>query len=84
MSLNIKNERTHQLVKELAQLTGESQTAAVMIAIQERLDRIRGAQGPRLAERLVGIGRDTAPRLEEPWRSVDHGELLYDDRGLPR
>jgi antitoxin VapB len=83
VSLNIKSERTHHLVKELANLTGENLTAAVTIAVQERLDRLRGTSRPSLAERLVSIGRDTAPRLQEPWRSVDHGELLYDERGLP-
>ena len=29
MSLNIKNEETHQLVRQLAKITGESMTAAV-------------------------------------------------------
>jgi len=30
------------------------------------------------------IGRDTAARLPDELRSIDHGELLYDDVGLPR
>lgn len=38
----------------------------------------------RLADRLVAIGRECAPRLKEPYRSAEHGDLLYDDRGLPR
>ncbi len=84
MSLNIKDEKTHQLVRELAQLTGESQTTAVMIAVRERLDRLHGAGRPTLAERLLTIGKDTAPRLQEPFRSTEHGDLLYDERGLPR
>ena len=41
MSLNIKNERTHRLVRELARTTGESMTAAVDKAVQERLERVR-------------------------------------------
>ena len=36
------------------------------------------------ADRLLAIGRDTAPRLREPFRTADHGGLLYDERGLPR
>jgi antitoxin VapB len=36
-SLRIKNEETHRLIKELARLTGESQTTAVIVALQERL-----------------------------------------------
>ncbi len=31
MSLNIKNDETHQLVRELAELTGETQTMAVTV-----------------------------------------------------
>jgi antitoxin VapB len=32
----------------------------------------------------VAIGQDCAKRLKEPFRSTDHGDLLYDERGLPR
>jgi antitoxin VapB len=84
MSLNIKDEETHRLARELAQLTGESQTTAVMIAIRERLDRLHAAGHPSLADRLLAIGRNTAPHLKEPFRSAEHGELLYDEHGLPR
>jgi antitoxin VapB len=40
--------------------------------------------GLSLADRLLAIGRDCAARLKEPFRSVDPGDLLYDERGLPR
>jgi antitoxin VapB len=83
MSLNIKNAETHHLVQELAALTGETQTMAVTIAVRERLERVRHLHEAGLADRLLAIGADTAPRLREPWRSADHGDLLYDDRGLP-
>ena len=59
-------------------------TAAVTIAVRERLDRVRREQGASLADRLVEIGQDCAKRLKEPFRSTDHGDLLYDERGLPR
>jgi antitoxin VapB len=84
MSLNIKNEEAHRLGRQLATLTGESLTTAVTEAIRERLERIRREHGGNLADRLMEIGRDCASRLREPYRSVDHGELLYDERGLPR
>jgi antitoxin VapB len=83
VSLNIKNEETHHLVQELAALTGESQTAAVTIAVRERLERIRHLREAGLADRLLAIGADTARRLAEPYRTVDHGDLLYDENGLP-
>ncbi len=84
MGLNIKNEETRRLVEELARLTGESLTAAVTRAVRERLDRVRRERSVSLAERLVAIGKDCAAHLKEPFRSADHGELLYDERGLPR
>ena len=84
MGLNIKNDEAHLLARELAKLTGESLTAAVTAAVRERLDRIRRENATGLAERLLAIGRDCAARLKEPYRSADHADLPYDERGLPR
>ena len=84
MSMNIKNEEAHRLAKELAGLTGESVTSAVTAALRERLERVRAEQGPGLAERLLTIGKRVAPRIKEPYRSADHADLLYDERGRPR
>ena len=84
MSMNIKNKETHRLTRQLSQLTGESLTTAVTEAVRERLDRVRREQGVDLAERLVLIGRDCAAHLKQPFRTIDHDKLLYDDRGLPK
>lgn len=84
MAINIKNNKTQKLAHELAKLTGESMTTAVTEAVRERLDRVRSQRGERLSERLLEIGRDCAGRLKEPYRSKDHDELLYDEKGLPR
>jgi len=37
-----------------------------------------------LVGQLLALGQDCAARLTEPWRTADHGALLYDDKGLPR
>ena len=84
MGLNIKSELTHELAQELAALTGESMTAAVTEAVRQRLDRVRRQRGVSLAHRLLAIGKDCAAHLREPYRTADHGDLLYDERGLPR
>ena len=84
MSLNIKSEEAHRLAQELARLTGESMTAAVTQAMRERLDRVRREPAVGLAERLLAIGKDCAAHLKEPFRTVDHGDLLYDESGFPR
>lgn len=84
MSLNIKNEKTHRMVRELARLTGESMTAAVDQAVRERLEKVRKNRDCGLAERLLRIGKDCASRWKEPYRSIEHGDLLYDEKGLPK
>jgi antitoxin VapB len=84
MAINIKNDETQKLAHELAKLTGESMTLAVTEAVRERLDRERSARGAGLAERLMKIGKDCAAHLREPYRTIDHGELLYDEKGMPR
>ena len=84
MAMNIKNPETQRLVQQLAKLTGESLTTAITESVRERLNRLRSAQQAGLADRLLAIGRDCASRLKEPFRSIEHGDMLYDERGLPR
>lgn len=82
--MSIKNPETERLAQELAALTGESLTGAVTEALRERLDKVRKARARPLTQRLIDIGEQCAARMKEPYRSADHGELLYDERGLPR
>lgn len=87
MSLNIKNEEAERLARQLAVATGESVTRAVTVAVRERLDRVRHEDAAALAERVARmrkIAEDAASRWVEPYRSADHGDLLYDRAGLPR
>jgi len=84
MAINIKNEETQRLAKELAEATGDSMTGAITEALRERLERKRDEQGSGIAKRLLKIGKDCAAHLKKPYRSVDHGELLYDEKGLPK
>ena len=84
MSLNIKNEQAHKLAQQLAKASGETMTEAVTKAVRERLERVRRERGVALSERLLEIGKDCAAHLKEPFRSIDHGRLLYDEEGLPR
>jgi antitoxin VapB len=84
MSLNIKNKEAHSLAQELAKVTGENMTTAVTEAVRERLKRVRRERGAALADRLLRIGKDCAAHLKEPFRSLDHAQMLYDEKGLPR
>jgi hypothetical protein len=71
-------------IDQAAGMVNLTMTTAVTIALRERLYRLRQQQGLGLADRLLAIGKDCAARLREPFRSADHGEILYDERGLPR
>jgi antitoxin VapB len=86
VSLNIKNPEAHRLARELSDLTGESLTEAVTLALRERLARMRSTEDQVNArkEALMAIGRDVASRLSPEVRAIDHGEILYDELGLPR
>lgn len=80
MSLNIKNEETHRLAQELAALTGESMTVAVTEAVRERLARVKNKG---MADRIMRIAKQSSALLKgKPL--PDHGELLYDEKGLPK
>ena len=82
MALSIKHDEADRLARELAHLTGESLTEAVLNALRERLQRQRILdQTSRLRDELLEIGRRCAalPVLDN--RSAD--EILgYDDQGL--
>lgn len=84
MALNIKTEEAHRLAREIADLTGESMTAAVTIAVRERRDRLRTEREGGVAERILKIGRRSADRLPPAFRELDADELLYTADGLPR
>ena len=84
MSLNIKNKEAHRLAQQLANVTGESLTTAVTEALRERLERFRRSPREGMAERLMKIAKECGPRWKEPFRSMDHGDLLYDEKGLPK
>ena len=85
MSLNIKNNETCRLADELAKLTGETMTGAITVALRERLEREKRV---RIVETRVQEMRAIAERcakLMGPGPSaVEHGDVLYDERGLPK
>jgi antitoxin VapB len=80
--LNIKNDDAHKLATELADLTGESLTSAVTLALRERLARERRRRRPdRIIATLMKMGSRYAA-LADTGRTPE--EILgYDERGLP-
>ena len=85
MSLNIGDAETCRLARELARLTGETMTGAITVALRERLEREkRRRDADALARDLHAIGQRCAGLLGPGPSAVEHGDLLYDERGLPR
>jgi antitoxin VapB len=82
MALHIQDPEAEKLAEDLAALTGEIKTDAVIPALRERLHAVKGQHAGRLAERLDEIANDCSslPLLDD--RSPD--QMLYDDQGLPR
>ncbi len=85
MSINIKNEETCRLAGDLAQLTGETMTGAITVALRERLARERSERSAEArVQRLLAIGKRCAAMLRDGPSAVEHGDFLYDERGLPK
>jgi antitoxin VapB len=85
MALNIKNEQTVELVRELALRTGLSQTGAVEEAVRARLAEVnaggRDARRARVDRLLADLDRSvTAPQKRRIRTEQDE---VYDDQGLP-
>ena len=84
MALSVKDPEADRLAREVAARTGETLTTAIVVALRERLARLRGrSRRRRLGDELRAIAERCAqlPTLDD--RSAD--EILgYDDRGVPR
>ncbi len=84
MALNLRNKEAERLAADLARLTGESKTDAVIQALRDRLARLsRQRSKRRLADDLDEIGKHCAslPILDA---RPDEEILGYDENGLPR
>lgn len=84
IAISIRDGETDRLAREIARLTGETLTETIGIVLRERPERVRAQRdGGRLAPQRE-IGDRCATHNCAPVSSSDHGELLYDELGLPR
>lgn len=83
--LNIKNDEAYHLASRLSALTGESLTAVVTKALEERLARIEKSDSvaDRLAK-LRDITADIRANMQHPLPTSDHSWLYDDETGLPK
>jgi antitoxin VapB len=76
MVLSIKSERADRLARDLAALTGESITDAVVASLEARLELER-------RRRRAGDLRDIVERFAQLQRLDVADPLGYDEHGLP-
>ena len=85
MSLNIKNDETCRLASELARLTGETMTGAITVALRERLEREKRERSVEARVQKMRATAERCAKLLAPGPSaVEHGDVLYDEQGLPK
>jgi len=90
MALNIKNERTVALIRELADATGQNMTSAVEEAIIAKLEQVRSQESEaavaiRLSELRQAVDELHASMTDEQREALRTAEAdLYDEQGLYR
>lgn len=79
MAFNIKDPGTHELARELANITGESMAKTVDTALRERKARLERSG---VAERLQAIAAKAEQDI--PPGAMLSTDDLYDEKGLPK
>ena len=83
-SLNIKNEETVRLVRELSRRTGKSMTVAVTLAVKAQLEKERPNPKAGLAKWLDELTKETVALMNDGRTSKELLDELYDpETGLP-
>lgn len=85
--LNIKDAETVRMARALAHATGQSVTQAIKAALERELRENERATQARLdaANALLRGSRELLkPEFRDRELSLTHGNLLYDENGLPK
>jgi len=83
MAMSIEDDRVERLAEELSQMTGESKTAVILRALEERRERIapESRENPRLAQALAFLAKEIWPKipptlLGRPMSKIDREQIL--------
>ncbi len=82
MGLNVKDPEAHRLAQAIALETGDSLTKVVIDSLRERHVKLEKKKTKASLEDLIAIARRASRTVKRPY--VAHGELLYDENGLPK
>lgn len=83
MAISIRNSRAEQLVREVAELSQESMTQAIIHSLEDRLLHIKGrCAATDTAEKIMNISRRCGSLPDVDRRTADE-ILVYDHIGVP-
>jgi hypothetical protein len=86
MGINIKNPIAETRIRELATLRGVNLVTAVVVAVENELQREKESQRKKklMADWLMDISRETGPMMNDGKTSKELMDELYDpETGLP-
>ena len=89
MSLNIKNERVHDLARQAAEVTGKTMTSAIEEALMKLLDGYGVAVVDARRQQRVDMVTQLLTRVDVELARTTPGAIarvddLYDEAGLPQ
>ena len=82
MSLSVKDPEVYRLARAIADRTGETRTKVVIDSLRERQEKEERKRTRASLEELTAIAKRAAAGMKRPY--IDHGDLLYDEYGLPK
>ena len=82
MSLNVKDPEAHRLAQAIAKETGESMTKVVIESLRERHAKLEKRKAKASLSELMAIAKRVSRCVKRPY--IEHGQLLYDEQGLPK
>ena len=91
----IDNEEAYEIARKLAEENGTSLENIVIEALREKSGRDETTteqdtpaatqhSPDDLVAKWMKITEGFGNRVKEPWKSTPHGDLLYDENGLPK
>lgn len=84
MALSIRNVRAEQLARKVATESGENITQAIIHALEDRLERLRGRRTTtNTAQEIMAISRRCSTLPDQDQRSPED-ILDYNKIGVPR
>lgn len=85
MTLNIKNKEVYALASDLAKMTGQSMTSVVLDALRrQRKQLLHRENTEKRVQELMAIAERCAKHVHQPVSAVGHGDMLYDESGMPQ